>query len=112
TDRRGSFARAGDEGLLFWGEIEGHRRAAVYKPITRWVLGKLLKQRPQPFGSSRQLLRQDPHLSDHGHEIRVAIPARHEVNVEVIDDARAGGSPQVHAYVDALRGERLRQHLL
>ena len=60
----------------------------------------------------RQLFRQHAHVADHRHEVGVAVPARHQVHVQVIDDARAGGPAEVHADVDALRRKGLGQHAL
>ena len=48
-------------------------------------------------------LRAAPALADHRHEVGVAVPARHEVHVQVIGDAGAGRPAQVDADVDPLR---------
>ena len=42
-------------------------------------------------------------LGDDRHEVRVAAPARDDVQVDVVGDAGAGRAAQVHAQVDAVR---------
>src|SRR6185436_6957675 len=49
-----------------------------------------LKRFPHPRGGVRQLFWQRAGFADHGHEVRVAIPARDDVHVQVIENARAG----------------------
>jgi len=53
------------------------------------------------------VLRHDAHLGEHRHEVGVAVPARHDVPVEVVLHARAGAAPEIHAEVEALGVERL-----
>src|SRR5829696_4003628 len=67
---------------------------------------------PQLRRRRRQIFRQDPHIADNGHEIRVAVPPRHQMYVQVIDDAGAGRPAQIDADVDALRFVRLGQRHL
>ena len=57
--------------------------------------------RDQALPGGFQGLGQDSCLPDHRHEIGVAIPARHEVRVEV-GDAAAAGAPEVEAHVEAI----------
>ena len=38
-----------------------------------------------------EILRQHPGLPDRGHEVRITRPSRHEMDVKVILDSRAGG---------------------
>ena len=66
---------------------------------------KLLEDRAQARRGLRQFFRQHAHLADDRHEVGVAVPARHEVHVQVIDDARAGRTAEVDADVDALAAE-------
>ena len=63
--------------------------------------GQPLEDRPQACRGLRQVLRQHPHVADDGHEIGVAVPARHEMDMQVVDDARAGRTAEVDADVDA-----------
>jgi hypothetical protein len=48
-------------------------------------------------------------VREHGHEVRVAGPARHDVQVDVIDDSCAGHAAQIPADVVALWSEDLRE---
>ena len=48
-----------------------------------------MKDRAEPLGGARQLLRQHAHVADDRHEVGVAGPARHEVHVQMIEHARA-----------------------
>ena len=56
-----------------------------------------------------ELLRQHARLADHGHEVGVADPARHEVHVQVVLDAAAGRLPKIEPDVDPARLVRLAQ---
>src|SRR5256885_17263063 len=49
----------------------------------------------------------DLHVVDHGHEVRVSVPSRNDVNVDMVGDARAGGVAEVRADVEAVRLEHL-----
>src|SRR5256712_4077425 len=49
-----------------------------------------------------QVLRHHAHVAHDRHEGRVARPARHDVPVEMVADARAGARAEVHAQVEAL----------
>ena len=44
-------------------------------------------------------------VGQHRHEIRVAAPARHDVEMAVLDDPRAGDATEIPADVEALRRE-------
>ena len=48
-----------------------------------------------------RVLGQDARIGHDGHEVGVAVPARHEVDVQVIGDAGAGRAPEIQADVDA-----------
>ena len=50
-----------------------------------------------------QVLGHHPHVGQHGHEVRVAVPARHDVEVQVAADTRPGDAAEVDARVEALR---------
>src|SRR6185369_3513058 len=67
------------------------------------LFGQPLEDRPEPCRSMRQILRQDPRISDDGHEAGVAVPPRNEVNVQVVQHAGAGRTPKVDAGVDTVR---------
>src|SRR6266511_2720452 len=61
-----------------------------------------------------QVLGEHARLGDGGHEVRVAVPPRQRVQVDVPGDARAGRAPEVHPDVDSVgcvrrleRGDRL-----
>ena len=56
-----------------------------------------------------EMLRHHLHVGQDGHEVRVAQPARNEVEVDVIDDPGACHSSQVPAKVVALWGVELRE---
>ena len=50
-----------------------------------------------------QFLRQDTRFTDDAHEIRIANPPRHHVQMEVLADAGAGGLPQIHPNIETFR---------
>ena len=58
---------------------------------------------------AEQFLRQHARLADDGHEVRVAVPARHDVHVDVIEHAGAGRLAEVDPHVDAMRSVGLGQ---
>ncbi len=49
-----------------------------------------------------QMLGNDLDVGQHRHEVRVPVPARHDVDVAVVDDARAGDAADVPADVESL----------
>ena len=51
------------------------------------------------------MLGDDLDVGEHRHEVRVPVPARHDVEVAVVDDARAGDAAEIPADVEALRRE-------
>src|SRR5437762_5446485 len=57
----------------------------------------------------REVLGEDLHVREDRHEVRIARPARDEVQVDVVDDPRACDAAEIPAEVVALRGERLRE---
>ena len=59
-----------------------------------------------------QFLGQHARLTDDRHEVGVAIPARHDVHVQVIEHAGAGGLAEVQPHVEAVGVVRLGQHTL
>ena len=65
----------------------------------------------QSCGRPRQLLGQHARLADHRHEVRVAVPARHHVQMQMVEHARAGGLAEIQPHVEAVRmidrGQRL-----
>src|SRR5262249_10808186 len=70
------------------------------------LAGEPLEDRLHPLLGLAQILGQDARLADDRHEIGVAGPARHEVDVDVIDDAGAGRAAEIDADVDPLRRVR------
>jgi hypothetical protein len=48
------------------------------------------------------------HLPDHRHEVRIAVPTRNDVKVDVVRDAGAGHPADIGADVEALGLERSR----
>ena len=69
------------------------------------------KFRPQFRRDFFQRFRQDSRVRQHRHEIRVAVPARHDVDVQMFRDARTRAtSTEVDAHVESVRlhhgGER------
>ena len=68
--------------------------------------GPGLREPPARLG---QVLRQHLHVRKHRHEVRVAGPARHDVQVDVVDHAGAGDPPEVPADVVPLRRVDLSQ---
>src|SRR5919108_5745313 len=51
-----------------------------------------------------EALGKDLGVGDHGHEVGVAVPARHDVDVQVVGDTRAGDPAEVQADVEGVRG--------
>ena len=51
-----------------------------------------------------EVLRNDLHVGEHGHEVRVTRPAWHDVLVEMAGDRPAGDLPEVPADVEGVRG--------
>src|SRR3954452_10598686 len=69
-------------------------------------LSPALLSRPgvaKPPRRLEQMLGQHLHIGEHGHEVRVARPARDDVLVHVVEDAGARGPAEVPAEVEALR---------
>ena len=60
-------------------------------------------RRPRARAARRdQMLRDHLDVGEHRHEVRVAAPARHDVQVPVVGDAGAGDAAEVPAEVEAL----------
>src|SRR5262245_11892836 len=76
------------------------------------IMGQPFKNRAEALGRLIQFFRQHANVADNRNEARVTRPARHQVNVQVIDDPGASGSPEIDADVDALWLVRLRQRHL
>src|SRR5919107_4679221 len=68
-----------------------HGRASALEAAAELVVGGA-----EVFGD-------DAGLADGGHEVGVAGPAREDVKVQVVRDARARGLAEVHAEVEAVR---------
>src|SRR5687768_11438796 len=69
----------------------------------RLVRSETFKDRAQPLRRRREIFGQDARVADDGHEVGVAVPARHQVNVQMIEHAGAGRAADVDPDVDALR---------
>src|SRR5262249_24329721 len=72
-----------------------------------WTSEKSIEDRPQALGGLLQLFGNHARLADRGHETAVAVPARQEMNVDVIDNASASCASNVDAHIDAVRPVRL-----
>src|SRR5579862_187177 len=70
---------------------------------------KTFEDGSQPLRGIGDRLGQHARFANHGNEARVAGPPRDEMDVHVIDYARAGGTAEVDADVDTLGLVRLRQ---
>ena len=57
---------------------------------------------PQSVAGLEQVLGQHLHVGQDGHEVRVARPARDDVQVHVVGDARSGWTTEVPAQVEAV----------
>ena len=62
-------------------------------------------------GELAQSFGQDRGICDHGHEIRVTLPARHNMDVQVFRDPRAGDFSHVNADVEPIRLHDFGQHI-
>ena len=65
---------------------------------------------PQQLPGVVQVLGHHAHVGEHRHEVDVAVPARHDVQVQVPLDAGAGRAAEVEADVRAVRPERRVEH--
>src|SRR5438094_4073224 len=65
------------------------------------------ERRTQAVIGGEQVLRHDPHVGHHRHEVRVAGPARDDVPVEMVAHAGAARDTEVHPEVEAFGRERL-----
>ena len=52
----------------------------------------------------------DPHVIEHGHEVGIAIPARHYVHMHVHTYASPGGFAEIQPHIDPLRSAYLTQN--
>ncbi len=50
-----------------------------------------------------QRLREHACVADDGHEVRIAIPTRHDMQMYVLRDAGARRAANIHAHVEAIR---------
>src|SRR5512132_2011702 len=74
--------------------------------------GELREDGLEARGALVQVLRQHARRADDRHEIRIAVPPRHQMHVHVLEHARAGRLSEVHADVDAVRLVRLEERFL
>src|SRR4030095_5803661 len=56
----------------------------------------------QPVVRRLERLRDDPYVAHDRDEVGVAVPPRHDVQVQVVDDPGPGHPPLVQAHVEAL----------
>src|SRR5437879_13928392 len=59
------------------------------------------------FRGLTQRLVDDLHVVDHGHEVGVAVPPRHDVKVNVVGNPGPGRASDVHARVETVGSHRL-----
>src|SRR5688572_17758338 len=64
--------------------------------------GEALEDRTKPGRRRGDFFRQHARLAHDRHEVRVAVPPRHEVQVYVFLDTRPGWRTKIHAHVDPL----------
>src|SRR5438094_9891019 len=57
-----------------------------------------------------QRLVDELHVIDHGHEVGIPVPARHDVTVDVVRDSGARLAPDVDAHVESVGVHDLLQH--
>jgi hypothetical protein len=73
------------------------------------------KSRQQLVIGSKKVFRHDANVSDDRHEVRVAYPAGHDMNVKVVVHARSGGLAEIYPDIESLRreirGENLYGHI-
>ena len=60
---------------------------------------KILKMRRQPIVTVQQMLRRHPGFGNHGHEVGIALPARHDMPMKMILHSRAGAFSKVHTEI-------------
>ena len=81
-----------------------------FVPTCSTYAREAFEDRLQSIARRRETLRQHARVADRRHEVGVAVPARHEMDVEMIHDAGAGRSAEIDPDVDSLRriglGER------
>jgi hypothetical protein len=63
---------------------------------------KFLEVRKQPLVGFFQVLGNDPHLGQSGHEIRISLPAGNNVKMKVVENPGSGNLPQIHSHVEAI----------
>src|SRR3954453_16482967 len=83
------------------------RTKAASSPSVRTISSGTLSAGPgvgEPRAGCQQVLRDHLHVAEHGHEVRIAAPARNDVQVAVVGDAGSGNAADVPAEVVALRG--------
>src|SRR3989338_2291281 len=76
-------------------------RKIVLATLTMPGNRKIFEKRAQPIIAVQQMLGNDFRLADHRHEVRVSLPARHHVPVEMILHPRPGATAEVHPQIDA-----------
>lgn len=69
------------------------------------MVGRVFEIGQQSVKGVGNMLGNGAHLGQHGHEVVVAVPARHDVPVEMGGDSRACGLALVEADVEAVRGQ-------
>src|SRR5439155_301310 len=80
----------------------------VTKQAYAWRALEEAGDRPlELFRGLTQRLVDDLHVVDHGHEVGVAVPPRHDVKVNVVGNPGPGRASDVHARVEAIGSHRL-----
>src|SRR5687767_13878082 len=74
-----------------------------------FLAGEAFEDRTKAGSRRAKLLGQHARPSDDGHEVGVAVPARHEMHVHVLDDAGAGRRAEIDADVDSFQPVGLAQ---
>ena len=70
-------------------------------PVRASMARRLTPLGGQALARRVQVLRQHLHVAEHGHEARVAAPAGHDVQVDVVGDPGARRAAEVPAEVEA-----------
>ena len=82
--------------------LRGGNKETKFRPRRPMVADVLGERLAQFFVGGGEFFGLDAGFGDDGHEIRVALPARQYVQVQVAGDAGASGPAQVHAQIVSL----------
>ena len=73
--------------------------------------GSVLDLFPHLLVNLVQRLRHDMRIRQHGHEIRVSVPAGNDVQMDVVEHASASGAAEIEADIETIGLEGFRQKL-